>query len=86
MPREYNQRGGRGSYCASQFGVTDYSSDSQLDKFFEHHLRTVAARLEKRTEESLQRQRAAWRDAVRRQSILNENAFDVEQVRGPAKE
>jgi hypothetical protein len=43
---------------------------ASLDRFFEHHLRTVAARLERQTEKALERQRAAWRDALHREAVL----------------
>jgi hypothetical protein len=50
-----------------------------MEKFFEHHLQTVAARLERYTDEALKRQRNAWRDALHRQAVLDEK--DVEHFR-----
>ena len=50
-----------------------------MERFFEHHLEAVAARLEHYTGEALKRQRAARREALHRQAILDEK--DVEDFR-----
>lgn len=55
-----------------------------LDRFFEHHLQTVAARLERRTDEALKRQRTARRESMHRQAILDDK--DIGEVRGGASE
>jgi hypothetical protein len=48
------------------------NANPHLEKFFEHHLQTVAARLERNTDAALKRQRDAWRDALHRQAVLDE--------------
>ena len=55
------------------------NANPHLEKFFEHHLQTVAARLERYTDEALTRQRNAWRDALHRQAVLDEK--DVEDFK-----
>ena len=55
------------------------NANLHLERFFEHHLQTVAARLERHTDEALKRQRNAWRDALHRQAVLDEK--DVENFR-----
>jgi len=45
---------------------------AEVEKFFAHHLRTVQARLERNTERAIQRQKAEWREAVRREALLEE--------------
>lgn len=46
------------------------------DQFFERHHRGVVARVEALTRKALDRQRAAWRDAVRRQAVLEGKDFE----------
>jgi hypothetical protein len=55
------------------------TANPHLEKFFEHHLQTVAARLERYTDEALKRQRNAWREALHRQAVLDEK--EVESFR-----
>lgn len=50
--------------------------DPHLEKFFEHHLQTVVARLERYTDEALKRQRIAWREALHRQAVLDEKELE----------
>jgi hypothetical protein len=51
-------------------------ANPHLEKFFEHHLQTVSARLERYTNEALKRQRNAWRDALHRQAVLDEKELE----------
>ncbi len=48
------------------------------DQFFKRHLTSVVARLETQTKKALERQRAAWRDSVRREALLQGKDFDLE--------
>ena len=43
-----------------------------VEKFFAFHLQSVKARLERNTERAIERQRAEWREAVRRDALLEE--------------
>ena len=45
---------------------------ASMERFFEHHLQTIAARLERTTEEALERQRVSGRDAMHGQAVLDE--------------
>jgi hypothetical protein len=53
----------------------------EVEKFFAFHLQTVKARLEKNTERAIQRQRAEWRKAVRREALLEERQNEAPQLR-----
>lgn len=55
------------------------SANPSVEKFFEHHLQTVAARLERYMDEALKRQRLAWREALHRQAVLD--GKDLEDFR-----
>jgi hypothetical protein len=52
------------------------NANPPLEKFFEHHLQAVAARLERHTDEALKRQRNAWREALHRQAVLDEKEIE----------
>ena len=52
--------------------MSNRNANLHLDRFFEHHLQTVAARLERHTDAALKRQRDAWREALHRQAVLDE--------------
>ena len=66
--------------CCCRYAVMPSSpQNASMEKFFEHHLETVAARLERYADEARKRQRAAWREALRRQAVLDDK--DVENFR-----
>lgn len=49
---------------------------AEVERFFAFHLQTVKARLEKNTERAIERQKAGWREAVRREALLEEKQND----------
>jgi len=54
---------------------------ADVDKFFAFHLQTVKARLERNTERAIERQKAEWREAVRREALLEEKQNEMPESR-----
>ncbi len=54
---------------------------ADVEKFFAFHLQTVKARLERNTERAIERQKAEWREAVRRAALLEERQSDAPESR-----
>ena len=65
-----------GAPIAHMYRTMTTYRDNDVEKFFDYHLRAVAARLEKNTERALERQRAAMRDAMHREALLDEKQSD----------
>ena len=54
---------------------------ADVERFFAFHLQTVKARLERNTERAIERQKAEWREAVRREALLEEKRNDAPESR-----
>jgi hypothetical protein len=52
-----------------------------VEAFFARHIRGVSARLETFTERAVGRQRAAYREALRREALLEEKQGEVRLAR-----
>jgi hypothetical protein len=65
--------------CSDEPMMPTLPANPNIEKFFEHHLQTVSARLERYADEALKRQRIAWREALHRQAVLDEE--EVENFR-----
>jgi hypothetical protein len=52
-----------------------------VEKFFAFHLQNVKARLERNMERAIERQRAEWRKAIRREALLEERQSEPPELR-----